>query len=90
MQHTTQQQIPQALIGALPNSDGSVAYLNNPARTSSPTDMQTELDERATLVALRATMGPVKAEARSLATRASVQAAKVFMISVGRVGKVVG
>lgn len=45
--------------------------------------MQTELEERATLVALRAARGPVKADARSLATRASVQAAKVFMISVG-------
>lgn len=49
--------------------------------------MLTELDERVTLVAPRAVRGPVKAEARSLATRASVQAAKVFMFSVGGVSE---
>lgn len=53
--------------------------------TSSPTDMHTaELeDARATLVApVRAARGPVKAEAKSPATRASVQAANVFMVFV--------
>lgn len=56
---------------------------SNVQPTSSPTDMHTaELeDARATLVApVRAARGPVKAAAKSPATRASVQAANVFMV----------
>lgn len=54
-----------------------------PRPTSSAMDMHTEFDEaRATLVApLRAVRGAVKAEATSLTARATVQAAKVLMVS---------
>lgn len=53
--------------------------------TSSPADMQTALDDLEALEApVRTAKGPVKAEAKSQATRASVQAAKVFILWVGR------